>query len=69
LIRLQTLDTEVKAVLNDCLLIYITSDFRDADPLTPSHLLCSRRITSLPYILVKDDEIEDPLMEQPLMNI
>ena len=60
LITLQTLVTEVEAVLNDRPLTYITSDVRDADPLTPSHLLCGRRITSLPYISVEDDEIEDP---------
>jgi len=40
-------------------ILYITSDFRDADPQTPSHLLCSCRITSLPSIPVEDDEIED----------
>jgi len=33
---------------------------QDADPLTPSHLLCGRRITSLPHILIEDDEVEDP---------
>ena len=60
LVTLQTLVTEVEAVLNDCPLIYITPDIEDADPLTPSHLLCGRRITSLPHASIEDDEVKDP---------
>jgi len=60
LITLQTLVTEVEAVLNDRPLTYVMPDVMDAQPLTPSHLLCGRRITSLPHMLMEDDEIEDP---------
>ena len=60
LVTLQTLITEVEAVLNDRPLTYMTSDIVDADPITPSHLLCGRRITPLPYVTVEDSEIEDP---------
>ena len=57
---LQTLITKKEAVLNDRPLTYITSDIRDADPLTPLHLLCGHRIISLTYLLVEVDEIKDP---------
>lgn len=60
LIALQTLATEVEAVLNDRPLTYVSSDVNDIEPLTPAHLLYGRRITSLPYPFVDDDEIEDP---------
>ena len=30
------------------------------DPLTPAHLLYGRRITSLPYESVDEDELDDP---------
>ena len=57
---LTTLQTLVEAVLNDRPLTSVTPDVMDAGPLTPSHLLCGHRITSLPYMLMEDDEIEDP---------
>ena len=60
LTTLQTLVVEVEAVLNDCPLTYISPDIIDSEPLTPLHLLCGRRITSLPYMTVENDEIEDP---------
>ncbi|XP_071141981.1 uncharacterized protein [Mytilus edulis] len=45
---LRTIVTEVEAILNDRPLKYVSSDPLD-EPLTPSHLLYGRRITSLPY--------------------
>ena len=57
---LQTTIVEVEAVLNDRPLTYLSSTTGDPEPLTPSHLLYGRRIVSLPYPDVEDDEISDP---------
>ena len=46
---LQTIVTEIETILNDRPLTYPSSDIRDCDPLTPSHLLYGRRISTLPY--------------------
>ncbi|XP_045206090.2 uncharacterized protein LOC123558274 [Mercenaria mercenaria] len=43
---LQTILTEIEAVLNDRPLTYVTSDTSDPEPLTPPHLLYGRRITT-----------------------
>ena len=55
---LQTLIVEIEAVLNDRPLTHVSSDLSDPEPLTPSHLICGRRITSLPHTVV--DEAVDP---------
>lgn len=55
---LQTLIVEIEAVLNDRPLTYVSSDISDPEPLTPSHLICGRRITSLPHTMA--DELVDP---------
>ena len=60
LIVLETLVVEVEAVLNDRPLTYTPSKCDDMDPLTPAHVLYGRRITSLPYEFVEDDEVDDP---------
>lgn len=60
LVALQTLTTEVEAVLNDRPLTYVTSDVTEVEPLTPSHMLNGRRITSLPYPQLENEEIDDP---------
>ena len=39
--------------------MYVPLD-SDAEPLTLSHLLYGRRITSLPHPIVEDEEIIDP---------
>ena len=57
---LQTLIVEIEAILNDRPLTYVSSDVTDPEPLTPSHLLYGRRITTLPYRVVEDDEVADP---------
>ena len=46
-------------MLNDRPLTYVSSDVNDIESLTPAHLLYGRRITSLPYPHVDEDEIED----------
>ena len=38
----------------------MSSDVKDPEPLTPAHLLYGRRIISLPYHGVEEDELDDP---------
>ncbi|XP_065902524.1 uncharacterized protein [Dysidea avara] len=57
---LQTLVVEIEAVLNDRPLTYQSADITDPEPLTPSHLLYGRRITSLPYAITENEELADP---------
>ena len=47
---LQTIVTEVEAMMNDRPLTYVSSSRDDPEPLTPSHLLFGRRLTNLPHI-------------------
>ena len=57
---LQTIIVEVEAVLNDRPLTHLSSVTGDPEPLTPSHLLCGRRIVPLPHPDLGDDELSDP---------
>ena len=61
---LQTIVVEVEALLNDRPLTYISQDPNDPEPLTPSHLLAGRRITSLPYETQTIDEINNPSYDE-----
>ena len=47
--KLQTVLTEVEAIMNDRPLTHVSSSVADPEPLTPSHLLLGRRLTALPY--------------------
>ena len=58
--ELQTIVTEIEAILNDRPLTFISSNIDDEQPLTPSHLLYGRRITALPHPLTEEDEWSDP---------
>ena len=49
--QLETIITEIEAMLNDKLLTYISPDLSDPEPLTPSHLLFGRRIRQVPHVL------------------
>ena len=57
---LHTIVTEVEKIVNDRPLTYISSEFGDGEPLTPSHFLYGRRITSLPYPYIEIDESNMP---------
>ena len=58
--ELQTIVTEIEAILNDRPLTFVSSNIEDEQPLTPSHLLYGRRITALPHPLIEEDEWSDP---------
>ena len=51
---LQTLIVEIEVVHNDRPLTHVSSGLSDPEPLTPSHLICGRRITSLPHTVVDE---------------
>ena len=55
---LQTVATEVECILNDRSLTYVSSDQVDEEPLTPSHLLYGRIITSLNYTEEADTSVK-----------
>ena len=57
---LETIVVEIKAVVNDRPLTFVSSEANDPEPLTPSHLLHGRRITCLPYQMMETDEVLDP---------
>ncbi|XP_065896039.1 uncharacterized protein [Dysidea avara] len=58
--ELQTLVVEIEVVLNGHPLTYQSADIMDPEPLTPSHLLYGRWITTLPYPITNNDELNDP---------
>ena len=64
---LQTIVVEIEATLNDRPLTYVSADVTDVEPLTPAHLLCGRRITSLPHEY--EENLDDPdYMDAPTMR-
>ena len=56
---IETLITEIKALLKDRPLTYVSNDVQDAEPLTQAYLLYGRKIITLHYERVEDDELED----------
>ena len=58
--QLETIVTEIEAMLNNRPLTYVSPDLSDPEPLTPSHLLYGRRIHQVPHVLNKPEELEDP---------
>ena len=60
LLTLQTIVTEVEAVLNDRPLTHISDDITDPQPLMPAHLLHSRRIIKLLHQPATMEELQDP---------
>ena len=57
---LQTQVVEIEVVLNDRPLTYQSTDITDPEPLTPLHQLYGRRITTLLYPNIEDDELTYP---------
>ena len=64
---LQTMVVEIEAILNDRPLTYQSADIVDPEPLTPSHLLYGRCITTLPYSITEDEELHTP--QEPCSGI
>ena len=58
--QLETIIVEIEAMLNDRPLTYVSSDFADPEPLTPSHLLYGRRMRPIPHQLDNPEELDDP---------
>ena len=57
---LEMIIVEIEAILNNRPLTFVSSEFGDPEPLTPTHLLYGRRITCLPHETVEFDELTDP---------
>jgi len=57
---LQTVIVEIEALLNDQPLTHVFPDIRDQEPITPSYLLYSKRITTLPHNVTDMDTPLDP---------
>ena len=57
---LNTVISEIEAILNDRPLTYPSSDIKDCEALTPAHLLYGRHITTLSYPQPEIDETCDP---------
>ncbi|XP_046632893.1 uncharacterized protein LOC124312397 [Daphnia pulicaria] len=58
--QLQTVTTQIEAILNDRSLTKISTDENCIQPLTPSHLLYGQRLTTLPYHYDAEEELLDP---------
>ena len=58
MIELNTILTEVEAVLNRRPLTYPYTDINDVSPLTPSHFLCGFRLVTLPDTNAKENEAD-----------
>ena len=56
--QLETIVTEIEAILNDRPLTYVSPDLSDPEPLTPAHLY-GKRIRQVPHVLNKPEEVED----------
>ena len=57
---LETVVVEREAVINNSLLTFVSSEANDLKPLTPLDLLHGRRITCIPYQMMKSDVALDP---------
>ena len=66
---LQTIVTEIEAVINDRPLTHVSSSIDDLEPLTPSHLLYGRKMTSLPHHThLPDDEMTQIQSDQTTLT-
>ena len=57
--ELTTVITEVEAVINSRPVTYVYNELEEGSPLTPAHLLCGKRLISIPDV-PKRNEVDDP---------
>ncbi len=57
--ELSTIITDVKLVMNDRPLTYISPDFKDREPITPSQIVYGQRIVGLPLKTTDADDNGD----------
>ncbi|XP_074657298.1 uncharacterized protein LOC141910505 [Tubulanus polymorphus] len=62
LLELITIVSETEQAVNNRPISYCSSDVDDPEPLTPSHFLHGRVLTSLPHLFVSYDELTDPTL-------
>jgi hypothetical protein len=67
-VQLQTVVTQIEAILNDRALTRVPSDVNGIQPLTPSHLLYGQRLTTLPHHYEADEELKDPTYGAPAIQ-
>lgn len=63
---LQTIVKEIEDIINDRPLTYVSSDIKDAEPLTSSHLLYGRRILHTPYTQDEMDTSDIPCRREDI---
>ena len=63
--ELQTVVTEIEAVINDRPLTFLSSQVDDLEPITPSHFLHGRVLTTLPSEHYDLEELDDPSFYPP----
>ncbi|XP_052245628.1 uncharacterized protein LOC127854604 [Dreissena polymorpha] len=65
---LQTIVTEIEATMNDRPITHVSTSIADPEPLTPTHLLYGRRVTTLPYPDNSDDSTMIPTLDHSQIN-
>jgi hypothetical protein len=58
--EMQTVLSEIEATINDRPLTFLSGDPTDMLPLTPSHLVNGRTVTTVPYLTLDENELNDP---------
>ena len=58
-VDLETIITQIECKLNDRPLTYLSSDIKDLQPLTPSHLMFGFKLNEFPDIITQE-ELDDP---------
>ena len=57
---IQMIIVKIEALLNDRQLTHVSPNLRDPEAIMPTHLLCGKKITTLPHCTIGLDEHDDP---------